>query len=257
MELQMKKRIVGVILLIAMGLIIIPMFFGRSVKVDELTLSGHVPHPPALPAGINAPIPPQSATVPAIAQQATAPAPSDATAGGIVFEQLESLPLDTTRAEHPEAAAVPVSVPVTTNVSSVPAAPVAANPEEELSVSPEVAVVPGPEKEAKPMVKAKKAKPVGVVATADRNTKEANSRAAPEAWAVQLGSFSDKINASNLMKRLQDAGFSAYMHDSKTAQGNLIRVLVGPQLHRSDANKIQKQLQQQFSLKSIVVKVTP
>ena len=54
-ELKMKKRLVGVILLVAMGLIIIPMFFGHSVSTDELKLSGHVPKPPALPAGLTAP----------------------------------------------------------------------------------------------------------------------------------------------------------------------------------------------------------
>jgi DedD protein len=101
----------------------------------------------------------------------------------------------------------------------------------------------------------KKAKPVTPVVVAPKNTKEGNTAANPESWAVQLGSFSDRINASNLMKKLQDAGFSAYVHNSKTVHGDLIRVLVGPQLHRSDASKIQKQLQRQFSLKSIIVKV--
>ena len=214
-------------------------------------------------------------------RDATAPAPHNATmsAGGIVFEQLESVPFDTTKPEHSEAApaaaqtfasAKPLEqppqakeanalapAPAAAAVTLAPAAPVKeptavfANPEEP-SVLPEVAIVPAPKKEAKPEIKTKKAKSVSPAAAAH---KEANTAAAPESWAVQLGSFSDRINASNLMKKLQDAGFTAYMHDSKTTQGNLIRVLVGPQLHRSDANKIQKQLQQQFSLKSIIVKV--
>lgn len=262
MELKTKKRIVGVIILIAMGLIIIPMFFGRSVSTDELKLSGHVPKPPALPVGLNTPLPPRDATVPAIADQSTA-------AGGLVFEQLESVPLDTTKAEHHEAAAAPAPVksaaptkvanPSDPAPAPTPAAPVTeptavfANPEEP-SVLPEVAIVPPAAKEAKPALKTKKTKPSSSATAAH---KEANTVASPESWAVQLGSFSDRISASNLMKKLQGAGFTAYMHDSKTAQGNLVRVLVGPQLHRSDANKIQKQLQQQFSLKSIIVKVTP
>ncbi len=287
MELRLKKRIVGIAILLAMGLIIIPMFFGRSVNTDELKLSARIPNPPALPINLNTPIPPREATVPAITKEAVAPpasAPKNANmAEDIIFEELDSTgstlpavaaqasptvaatsqasppsPADSTAAALSPAPA-DAAAPAGAGVAVVPKAPseaaAASGPTPSAwvaSAAPAepVAVSKGAAKPAK-----KPAKSAAAVAQNNNHTKTAKPTPVPDSWAVQLGSFSDKVNATNLMQKLQAAGFPAYIHSSHTRQGNFIRVLVGPQLHRSDADTIQKRLQREFSLKSIIVKV--
>ena len=75
----------------------------------------------------------------------------------------------------------------------------------------------------------------------------------PEAWVVQLASFSDAQNARILLERLQSAGYKAYLRSVSMDQGELSRVFVGPWVLRSRADEYQDQLQQRFQLAGIVV----
>lgn len=76
----------------------------------------------------------------------------------------------------------------------------------------------------------------------------------PQGWVVRLGSFSDSENASNLVTRLQEAGYKAYTRDIRSAQGALTGVFVGPWLDRGQVNDYQRQLQEEFSLAGLVVR---
>lgn len=76
----------------------------------------------------------------------------------------------------------------------------------------------------------------------------------PQGWVVRLGSFSDSENASNLVTRLQDAGYKAYSRDISSGQGALTGVFVGPWLDRGQVNEYQQKLQEEFNLTGLVVR---
>lgn len=75
----------------------------------------------------------------------------------------------------------------------------------------------------------------------------------PQSWVVQLASFAEVDNARNLLARLQNAGYKAYIRSVVGAQGERSRVLVGPWVVRARADEMQAQLQQQFQLAGMVV----
>ena len=74
----------------------------------------------------------------------------------------------------------------------------------------------------------------------------------PQGWVVRLGSFSDSENASNLVTRLQDAGYKAYSRVMRSSQEALTGVFVGPWLDRGQVNEYQQKLQEEFSLAGLV-----
>ena len=76
----------------------------------------------------------------------------------------------------------------------------------------------------------------------------------PQGWVVRLGSFSDSENASNLVTRLQDAGYKAYSRVMRSSQESLTGVFVGPWLDRGQVNEYQQKLQEEFSLVGLVVR---
>jgi DedD protein len=53
------------------------------------------------------------------------------------------------------------------------------------------------------------------------------------AYVIQLGSFSHKANVEALMKKLRNAGFTAFTRPIKTRNGELTKVFVGPQLDKA------------------------
>ena len=76
----------------------------------------------------------------------------------------------------------------------------------------------------------------------------------PQGWVVRLGSFSDSENASNLVTRLQDAGYKAYSRVIRSSQQTLTGVFVGPWLDRGQVNEYQQKLQEEFNLAGLVVR---
>lgn len=63
------------------------------------------------------------------------------------------------------------------------------------------------------------------------------------AWVVQLGSFSSESNASALNKKLRQAGYASFVEPLRQRSGKLVyRVRVGPELLRSDAQVLKKEL---------------
>ena len=76
----------------------------------------------------------------------------------------------------------------------------------------------------------------------------------PQGWVVRLGSFSDSENASNLVTRLQNAGYKAYSRVMRSSQEALTGVFVGPWLDRGQVNEYQQKLQEEFNLAGLVVR---
>jgi DedD protein len=87
-----------------------------------------------------------------------------------------------------------------------------------------------------------------------REVPQLNDAGLPQGWVVRLGSFSDSENASNLVTRLQDAGYKAYSRVMSSSQVPLTGVFVGPWLDRGQVNEYQQKLQEEFSLAGLVVR---
>ncbi|MEC9299542.1 MAG: SPOR domain-containing protein [Pseudomonadota bacterium] len=81
-----------------------------------------------------------------------------------------------------------------------------------------------------------------------------NSAGLPNGWSIRLGSFSEASNASDLMQRLQTAGYKAYIRDIDSEQVELTGVFVGPWLERALVNDYIDQLRDEFQLEGMVVR---
>ncbi len=73
------------------------------------------------------------------------------------------------------------------------------------------------------------------------------------AWIVQLGSFSSEENAQSLKEKLRKAGYPAFVEPLKKNGQSSYRVRVGPEIKRSDADSLLKQLKDKMKLDGIVV----
>lgn len=73
------------------------------------------------------------------------------------------------------------------------------------------------------------------------------------AWVVQLGSFSSKVNADKLNLSLRKEGFPAFVEPIQQDKKTIYRVRVGPELLRSDAEKLLKSINEKMKLKGIVL----
>ena len=72
-------------------------------------------------------------------------------------------------------------------------------------------------------------------------------------WYVQVGSFSQELNASGLNKRLEKSGYETRLQKSTTETGYAWRVMVGPGKTRGEAEKLRDRLARERQLKGIVI----
>lgn len=258
MELDLKKRILGFFLLAGFFLAVLPLFVGKSIPVDDLKLSVDTPRLPGKPLGLSQPLPksPEAELIGA------APLTNAIPSSGDESDSKIELPVPGASAELPALGVPPAS-------SSTQAPQPLPTPD----VSPSSAV--GPEKESAEVAPVVKKTPalspesVGVASNTSRKSSHpptqpvatSKTRVAqptpsaklPDAWVVQVGSFLAKSNVDAMVKRLQSAGFTAYIRPLKTEQGYLLRVLVGPVLDRQDALQLKRRLQE-LGISSIVLR---
>ena len=156
------------------------------------------------------------------------------------------LPLPTDTVEPAAARAVPADEPDTTEpvqTLSTSPVPAAAEPEPRPAPQPEPAAATEPAAIAKPAAVAKPA--------AAKAAPASDPAALPAGWYAQVGSFSQKMNASGLRDRLKSAGYDARLQ----ATGSSYRVLVGPVKTRVLAEKQRDQLLASQQLKGIVIQL--
>lgn len=73
------------------------------------------------------------------------------------------------------------------------------------------------------------------------------------AWVVQLGAFDSQEKADQLMRRLKQAGFRAFMEPVAGNKQTAYRVRVGPELLRSEADKLRRDIKAAMKLDGIVL----
>ncbi len=81
-----------------------------------------------------------------------------------------------------------------------------------------------------------------------------SSNAAINAWALQAGSFSEQANAQMMRDQLRAKGYPAYIDEQKTADGNIYRVRIGPELDRERVEKLKSKLESEDKIAGMVVK---
>lgn len=149
------------------------------------------------------------------------------------------LPADTEQPAAPvmQVAKAPVSTADTPPLVETP------KPEPEIEAAPEPDPTPEPKPEPKPTPVAQP-KPAPV-ATAPAST----AAVLPAGWYVQVGSFSQQLNATGLRDRLKAAGYDSRLQ----ATGSAHRVLVGPADTRALAEKQRDKLFASQQLQGIVI----
>lgn len=72
-------------------------------------------------------------------------------------------------------------------------------------------------------------------------------------WYIQVGSFSQEMNATGLRERIVAGGFEVRTQKINTGKGLAYRVLVGPSGSRAKAEKLRDKLVNKHQIKGIVV----
>ncbi len=207
---QIKQRVIGAIVLVALGVIFIPMLLNSERALDDgmPVFGSNIPNKPNY---ISKQSPKDKA------QQSTAV---------IIKSQADfdaRVPVD----EH-----TPVLKPAIKNDTVASFAKIDS-------------------KEKKPASKAKS----NQVKSRKVTTAEAKPTAkqAAKAWAIQVGSFSERSNAFKLRNKLRSKKFTTFVEAVKTSKGRVYRVRVGPEVRRSQAEKIQKRLRTELKISGLVV----
>lgn len=110
------------------------------------------------------------------------------------------------------------------------------------------AAVPKPAEPEKTAVPVPESKPAPELAKQVQPATESLS-----GWYVQVGSFSQELNASGLGKRLELSGYETRLQKTTTKTGYAWRVMVGPGKTRGAAEKLRDRLAKDHQLKGIVI----
>ncbi|CAI8747485.1 SPOR domain-containing protein [Methylocaldum szegediense] len=73
------------------------------------------------------------------------------------------------------------------------------------------------------------------------------------AWVVQTGSFTAEGNARALAEKLRKSNFPAFVEVVSNSGTSIYRVQVGPELSRTRAEQVQKQIENTVGIKGIVI----
>jgi len=114
-------------------------------------------------------------------------------------------------------------------------------------VSEPVKAAPPPAKPSPPPAAQPSTPPAAPVKKADSIT------APPPGWYIQVGSFSQRMNAEGLRDRLQAAGNTTRLQAINIGKAQVYRVLVGPATSRASAEQQNSRLATQQKIKGIVL----
>lgn len=77
------------------------------------------------------------------------------------------------------------------------------------------------------------------------------------AWVIQLGSFGDVQRAKLLVKQLRSQGYRSYTRPTLLSGVTMSRVFVGPEVKRAKANSLQIELRKKFKIDGVIVSYNP
>lgn len=236
MDERMKQRAVGAAVLAALAIIFIPMALDFSKEKGQESVDLTLPPPPEGEY--------KTVTIPMNEW-------SDKSVADIVPER--SLPEADSADEILDAEVVTPAVPVAVAPKAIIVQP--EPPAVETSATPppvqQQAVKPTESKPAAPpaSVASAPAAPLKVVP----KPQLAGPTTGAKAWAVQVGSFSQRKNAEALRNRLRKMGYPAFVTSSEADGKTIVRVRIGPELARVEADRIKSEIERQLKLQAMVV----
>lgn len=235
---RLRQRLVGGLVVLALAVLLLPLWLDNGgLKTPGVQ---PVPKAPSItqPAEITIPTPPTAEqqileNPPASTVPATEPKPTDEMvssdetqlASGSVSSSESTAPSSTTQTPAPSVQSESVKKPAPV----APAAP--ATP---------VAKTPAPSTE-----KADDTKPIQVTSPAPVSDNQL--------WVVQLGSFSDELNAKGLARSVSEAGFKVEITPLFAKKGTVWRVRVGPYTNREMAMKATTKLREKLGRDGLVM----
>lgn len=246
MDNVVKQRVIGAVVLVALAVIFVPMLLNQSG--DNLgPVGGNLPDQPEQIVHdriepLTLPEPPAE-TEPAqvVLDQPTPENAAAAPAPAIGAPQSETPQPGTSQAGTP---------PATPSPAPNPTANPPLNQAPNASVAEETVTAPPP---AVPTPAAPVATPATPAPAAVEKPAPAPAKAL-SGWVVQLVATANKTHALALREKLRALGYTAFVEETKTAQGVLFRVRVGPELERGNAEDVRNRLERQVRIKGMVTR---
>lgn len=242
MDILLKQRLVGAIVLISLAVIFLPMFLSEKGEFAEDEFQSNIPPEPVYE--IKAPqvavpleVPNRSLQKPPLSEPIAQSFQSKATAN------VDDKSSDA-KAEPKTALA---KTNETTQKDVVP-------PAKAVTAVPEPAA---PEPKSKPTEKPQEPSQPATVAKTDKTSLTSTKQAPPDdltGWVVQVGSFKKQSNAVALRDKLRKQGMSSFVMQVDSAKGTLYRVRVGPELNRSSAEQLQVKIKKKTKLEGVVMR---
>lgn len=229
MDAQLKQRVVGAAVLVALGVIFIPLMLdngddpGPAVDLDIGS--------PA-PADFNSRvIPIDDATMERVGRALDA-TPDEFTGPARVDDAASDAMADDSEIEP----------------AGEPAAEAGPEPEPGPDAEPETSPAPVPS------LAADKTRAPAEQAPSTASQPAAPPRTGVTAWVVQVGSFTTQANADGLVQRLKQAGYTAFIEPLGDGDKPTYRVRVGPELTKLTAERIRDDIAKDIELEGIVMR---
>ena len=262
MDKKITQRIIGVFVLIALVVIIMPLFFSKneSTEVASVSSTPSADKPIEIKQAESAtPDAAQTSPQPAakLSENTTptvnptiTPVPDnqDKTITPVAADQLQKLASNQSDAAAP--ATTTPQLPLQQDTQTLPVeekVATADNASETLKQTTDT---------SKPAV-SKKVVAQALGTGSKKPTKDLNKQWHKTAWVVQMGSFKNKDNARRLTDRLRVAGFKAFTHTVKSGDKERVHVYVGPEFKQASAVKLSTRVAQNIKMQGIVVKYNP
>ncbi len=236
MDILLKQRLVGAIVLISLAVIFLPMLFtGKGDEQQKFESS--IPAEPVYE--IKSP-------------QVSVPLP-------LPSKTLEKVPLREPVVKEDLAQAKPELQAIPKNTDSNKTESV--KPKTEIAKTEKPAQQPetqkNPPSEPAPVITA--SKPESTTDSAAANETSTASTLAIKSsdvtgWVVQVGSFSKKANAEQLRDELRKMGMASFVATGLSNKKKVYRVRVGPEINRADAEKIKAKIKEKTKLNGLVMK---
>ena len=239
MDRQLKQRVVGAALLVAFGVIFIPIFLDNGVVESPVPPTMSIPPAPREDVGKRVPELSDEAVGELEARAENELEPSTA-------ETTDASGASVTPALPTANPAIKVSPPAAAAAAALNSAVITGRPNPATATATKAPSLPAATV-AKPQALASALPPVPASKLA--------AAPAPAGWTVQLGSFASDVNATHLVDRLRAAGFKANS-ERRVEQGTpVFKVRVGPVPTRAEAERMRERVESQFAAHGMLVPV--
>jgi len=220
---KFQNRLVGTIVLVALGVIVLPGLLDGQKKhyQDEF------------------------AAIPLV------PKPGDRDEPDMLPTATQALP-----AQPPEGAAEEVRAGDAA-APSLDSSRLAVNGNGDLEQIPPAAELPKPKPVEKPKPKPQPVTEQVAVTPPPKATPEAQPAPVGKAYVVQLGALKNADKVNEIVASLRGAGYRAYTSPSTPVQGKITRILVGPEASKDKLKNSLGELKQLSGLSGVVMGYTP